>query len=66
MILTEEEIRHAMQHIEAERAINNQLFCEWLTMSHLCPHCAPFARKYQKLVRAHDMDITTWNEPLCE
>ena len=66
MILTDEEIDCAMDHIEAERAINNRLFCEWLRASFKCEHCAPIARKYQKLIRAHDMDITKWNEPLCD
>ena len=66
MITHPEDIDAIIDQIEAERAITNHEFCEWLRMSFKCPACRPFAAMYQKRIRSRDLKICGVNSPLCE
>lgn len=65
MTLRDIEIDQIMDKIEAQRAMNNRFFCDWLRLTFKCPHCGPKAKALQAQIRTGDKKITEMNELLC-
>ena len=63
--MTDNEIDDVYYSIFFRRAENNRHFMDWWRETMKCPHCQPFAMKYQGLIRQNDIEISEANKPLC-
>lgn len=65
MTLRDIEIDHIMDQIEAQRAMNNRWFCDWMRETLKCPRCSPFAKRMIGKVVVGDEKITELDKVLC-
>lgn len=63
--MTPEEIKRARLEIEGNRMANNKLFMDWWEVTMSCPHCSPYAARYQSVIRRFDNQILEANKK-CE